>query len=161
MKHRRVRVDTFSSENNIVRVKGRQGYEQNTDVWVSKEAEVVVVQGGQDTNDSGFNILGGNQNQYVDGYELDQLNLTGTVELELARNSISKGLENLKIVPVGARSYYDAFPKTQSKLLPTLFQRVPSNELDSKKNISLRSTATLKVRRRSLTFSGIQPSTET
>ena len=49
-----------------------------------------------------------------------RLNLNGTVDCKLARGAICDSLENVKIQPVGCKSFYDAYPRTQHKILPYL-----------------------------------------
>ena len=127
MKHRRVRTDEFTTQSNVLRVTGRQGYEESTDVWITREAQVEFEQKAEDTIDPGWNVIeardDGEPGHYTIPYNLQHLNLTGKVDLQLAPHSICNGLENVKIKPVGCTSFYDAYPKTQSKLLPYL---VPS-----------------------------------
>ena len=133
MKHTRVRTDVFETNSSLLRVTGRQGYEKSTDVWITRESKVEFEQKGDDTNDPGFNVIG-SDSSYSIPYPLKQLNLTGSVDLQLAPNPICDSMDNVKIKPVGCKSFYDAYPKTQSKLLPYL---VPSG---TRERISFQTT---------------------
>ena len=97
MKHTRVRTDNFETNGTLLRVTGRQGYEKSTDVWITREAEVHFEHNGGDTNDPGWNVLGGdlmNQNFYNIPHQLTQLNLTGEVQLQLAPHPICNSLDS-------------------------------------------------------------------
>lgn len=127
MKHTSVRTDDFETQGTLLRVTGRQGYEKSTDVWITKTAELEFEQKGEDTNDPGWNVLNGEQEHYRIPYELEHLNLNGKVDLQLAKHPVCNSLDNVKIKPVGCTSFYNAYPKTQSKLLPYL---IPSGTRD-------------------------------
>ena len=121
MKHRRVRTDEFTTQSNLLRVTGRQGYEERTDVWITREMEVEFEQNKLETIDPGFNVLttqDGNGDWSLQ--TLTRLNLNGTVDCKLDQGIVCKSLENVKIKPVGCTSFYDAYPKTQRTLLPYL-----------------------------------------
>ena len=117
MKHTSVRTDDFETSGTLLRVTGRQGYEKSTDVWISQTADVEFEQKGDDTNDPGWNVLNGEQEHYMIPYEFRHLNLNGKVDLQLAKHPVCGSLDNVKIKPVGCTSFYNAYPKTQSKLL--------------------------------------------
>ena len=124
MKHRRVRTDEFKTQEDFLRVTGRQGYEQSTDIWISRDMEVEFEQKSEETIDPGFHVVNRpNEEGFYDLKTFTRLNVNGTVDCKLARGSICKGLENVRIKPVGCTSHYDGYPKTQQKLLPYL---VPS-----------------------------------
>ena len=116
MQHRRVRTDQFSSEDTLLRVTGRQGYEESTDVWIQRDVEVEFAQNTPRTIDPGFNVL----NDQYDLRPFTRINLNGVVDCKIAQGSICNSLENVKIKPVGCTSFYDAYPKTQQKILPYL-----------------------------------------
>ena len=118
MNHKRVRTDTFSSVGNQLRVTGRQGYEASTDIWVSRVIETEFEQKIADTEDLGWNVLRGGA--YSIPHDYTQPNLNGKVDLTLTPYGINNSLENVQIKPVGCKTAYDAYPKTQVKLLPYL-----------------------------------------
>ena len=123
--HKRVRTDTFESGANSLRVTGRQGFESSTDIWVSRTIEGEFQQARDDVEEVGWNVLR-NNTMYGSDHVYDQPNLNGTVTLQLNNGSICDSLENVRIRPVGCKTSYDAFPKTQLKLLPYL---VPFRQL--------------------------------
>ena len=82
MNHKRVRTDTFESTGNLLRVTGRQGYESSTDVWVTRDIEVELVQDHADVEEVGWNVLR-NDSAYSIPHTYDQPNLNGTVDLDL------------------------------------------------------------------------------
>ena len=57
MKHRRVRTDEFKTQEDFLRVTGRQGYEQSTDIWISRDMEVEFEQKSEETIDPGFHVV--------------------------------------------------------------------------------------------------------
>ena len=59
--------------------RSRQGYEESTDVWISREAEVEFLQKAPDTIDPGWNVIK-DAGSYTIPYNLEQLNLTGKVD---------------------------------------------------------------------------------
>ena len=117
MNHKRVRTDTFDSNGFFLRVKGRQGYETSTDIWATRDIEVEFEQKIDDTEDPGWNIMR-NNSPYSIPHIYDQPNLNGVVDIRWG--GINNSLENVRIRPVGCRNSFDAYPKTQLKLLPYL-----------------------------------------
>ena len=117
MNHKRVRTDTFTSPSSALRVTGRQGYESSTDIWISRDMETRFEQKTADTEDLGWNVL---RSPYGIPHTYTHINLNGEVSLDLARGLINDSLENVKIRPVGSHTPYNAYPKTQQKLLPYL-----------------------------------------
>ena len=123
-KHTRVRTDEFSTSGHLLRVTGRQGYEESTDVWVTREMGVEFKQQTTETVDPGFNVMGDAAADFPYRLkELTKVNINGSVDCKIKAGAICESLENVKVKPVGCKSFYDAFPKTQIKLLPYL---VPS-----------------------------------
>ena len=117
MNHRRVRTDNFDSSGAVLRITGRQGYEASTDIWVSREIETNFEQKVADTEEPGWNVLRGLQTAYTIPYDYTQPNLNGKLDLSLTSGGINNSLENVQIRPVGCNTSYDAYPKTQLKLL--------------------------------------------
>lgn len=88
MKHTRVRTGVFKTDGTLLHVTGRQGYEKSTDVWITQTADVEFEQKGEDTVDPGWNVLDGEQNFYAIPHTLQQLNLNGEVDLQLAKHPV-------------------------------------------------------------------------
>ena len=117
MNHTRVRTDKFTSASSALRVTGRQGYESSTDIWIARDMETKFEQKTEDTEDLGWNVL---RSPYGIPHTYTHINLNGKVSLDLARGLINDSLEHVKIRPVGSHTPYNAYPKTQQKLLPYL-----------------------------------------
>ena len=79
MQHKRVRCDNFLSDTSLVRVTGRGGYEQSTDVWIERDATVklnALPAARVDEHDIGWHLLD-DANYDTDTY--DQINGVGEI----------------------------------------------------------------------------------
>ena len=120
MNHKRVRADDFKTTTSTLRVTGRQNYETSSDIWITRDIETESEQKVADTENVGWNVLRGPRAAYTIPHDYTQANLNGLVKVDLASGGINNTMENLRIRPVGCRNAYDAYPKTQQKLLPYL-----------------------------------------
>ena len=97
MKHTRVRTDEFSTRGHLLRVTGRQGYEESTDVWVTREMGVQFEQNNTDTVDPGFNVLGPADNNFPYRLkELTKVNINGLVDCRIKPGAVCESLENVQ-----------------------------------------------------------------
>ena len=119
MLHKRVRTDTFESVGPLLRVTGRQGYESSTDIWISRTMGAKFQQAVADTEDRGWNVYR-NESPYTLPHTFRLPNLTGGIDFDMDSFGINNSLENLRIRPAGCKTVYNAYPKTQRKLLPYL-----------------------------------------
>ena len=93
MQHRRVRTDEFETDSKFLRVTGRQGYEQSTDVWIERETVVDFAQVGEATVDPGFNIIRADE-RYAK-MNLTRVNLNGEVDCKISTAAVCKSLDNV------------------------------------------------------------------
>ena len=99
MKHTRVRTDQFTTSGQFLRVTGRQGYEESTDVWITRELGVEYEQKTAETVDPGFNVLGDADQAANFPYrlkELTKVNINGSVDCKIKAGAICESLENVK-----------------------------------------------------------------
>ena len=70
--HKLVRTDTFTSRGNYLRVTGRGGFEQSTDIWISRVVPIEVKAIIEDSEEPGFSLR---NTVYTDDYRYTIANL--------------------------------------------------------------------------------------